>query len=52
MFEEGLYGVIVSIKVLDEGLNIPAVKNAIILAAGVPGNPKQFIQRRGRVLRK
>ena len=50
MFEEGLYGVIVSIKVLDEGLNIPAVKNAIILAS--TGNPKQFIQRRGRVLRK
>ena len=50
MFELGLYDVIVAIRVLDEGLNIPAVKNAIILAS--TGNPKQFIQRRGRVLRK
>lgn len=50
LFEAGLYDVIVAIKVLDEGLNIPAVKNAIILAS--TGNPKQYIQRRGRVLRK
>ena len=49
-FEAGLYDVIVAIRVLDEGLNIPAVKNAIILAS--TGNPKQYIQRRGRVLRK
>jgi superfamily II DNA or RNA helicase len=50
LFQAGLYDVIVAIKVLDEGLNIPAVKDAIILAS--TGNPKQYIQRRGRVLRK
>lgn len=43
-------GVVVSIKCLDEGVDIPAVSHAIILASSQ--NPRQFIQRRGRVLRK
>lgn len=41
---------IVAIKCLDEGVNIPSTKNAYILASS--GNEKEFIQRRGRVLRK
>ena len=40
----------VSIKCLDEGVDIPAVSHALILASSQ--NPRQFIQRRGRVLRK
>ena len=36
-------------KVLDEGMDIPQAKTCIILASS--GNPSQFIQRRGRVLR-
>lgn len=43
-------GIIVSIKCLDEGVDIPAVDHALILASSQ--NPRQFIQRRGRVLRK
>lgn len=43
-------GIMVSIKCLDEGVDIPAVSHALILASSQ--NPRQFIQRRGRVLRK
>ncbi|NOH15414.1 DEAD/DEAH box helicase family protein [Clostridium cochlearium] len=41
---------IVAIKCLDEGVNIPAIQRAFILASST--NPREFIQRRGRVLRK
>ena len=41
---------IVAIKCLDEGVNIPGIKTAFILAS--TSNPKEYIQRRGRVLRK
>ncbi|HAA81076.1 MAG: type restriction protein res subunit [Defluviitaleaceae bacterium] len=40
---------IVAIKCLDEGFNIPAIKTAFILASTT--NPKEYIQRRGRILR-
>ena len=43
-------GVLVSINCLDEGVDIPTVTHALILASSQ--NPRQFIQRRGRVLRK
>jgi superfamily II DNA or RNA helicase len=42
-------GVLVSIRCLDQGVDIPAVDHALILASST--NPRQFIQRRGRVLR-
>jgi superfamily II DNA or RNA helicase len=42
--------VIVAIKCLDEGVNIPGIHTAFILASTT--NPKEYIQRRGRVLRK
>lgn len=41
---------LVAIKCLDEGMNVPAIKTAFILASST--NPKEYIQRRGRVLRK
>ena len=41
---------LVAIKCLDEGVNVPAIKTAFILASST--NPKEYIQRRGRVLRK
>lgn len=41
--------VLVAIKCLDEGVNIPKIKTAFILASTT--NPKEYIQRRGRVLR-
>lgn len=40
---------LVAIKCLDEGVNIPNIKTAFILASTT--NPKEYIQRRGRVLR-
>jgi superfamily II DNA or RNA helicase len=43
-------GVVVSVRCLDEGVDIPAVSHALILASSQ--NPRQFIQRRGRVLRR
>ncbi|MDJ0725341.1 MAG: DNA phosphorothioation system restriction enzyme [Prochloraceae cyanobacterium] len=48
-FETGQLQGLVSIRCLDEGVDIPAIKNAVILAS--TGNPRQFIQRRGRILR-
>ena len=45
---EGLQA-LVAIKCLDEGVNIPSIKMAFILASTT--NPKEYIQRRGRVLR-
>jgi superfamily II DNA or RNA helicase len=41
---------LIAIKCLDEGVNIPAIKTAFILAS--TSNPKEYIQRRGRVLRR
>ena len=41
---------LVAIKCLDEGVNIPNIHTAFILASST--NPKEYIQRRGRVLRK
>lgn len=46
---EALGGVLVAIKCLDEGVDIPSVDHALILASS--RNPREFIQRRGRVLR-
>ena len=43
-------GILVSIRCLDEGVDIPSISHALILASSQ--NPRQFIQRRGRVLRK
>ena len=40
---------LVAIKCLDEGFNIPEIETAFILASTT--NPKEYIQRRGRVLR-
>ncbi|MGV8155000.1 MAG: DEAD/DEAH box helicase family protein [Alkaliphilus sp.] len=41
---------VVAIRCLDEGVNIPGIKTAFLLASST--NPKEYIQRRGRVLRK
>lgn len=43
-------GVVVSIRCLDEGIDIPSVTHALILASSK--NPREYIQRRGRVLRR
>lgn len=41
---------LVAIRCLDEGVNIPSIKTAFIMASST--NPKEYVQRRGRVLRK
>lgn len=48
-FENGDLQGLVAIRCLDEGVDIPAIKTAVILASS--SNPRQFIQRRGRILR-
>ena len=42
-------GILLSIKCLDEGVDIPSVSHALIIASSQ--NPREHIQRRGRVLR-
>ncbi len=48
-FGLGLTGVLLAIKCLDEGVDVPRAERAYILASS--GNPREFIQRRGRLLR-
>ncbi|WP_027449532.1 DEAD/DEAH box helicase family protein [Xylanibacter brevis] len=48
-FAEGKIHVLTSMKCLDEGVDVPRSELAIFCAS--TGNPRQFIQRRGRVLR-
>ena len=43
-------GILVSIRCLDEGVDIPETTHALIIASSK--NPREFIQRRGRILRK
>ena len=45
-----MYQVLTAIRCLDEGVNIPNIQTAFILSSSQ--NPKEFIQRRGRLLRK
>jgi DNA phosphorothioation system restriction enzyme len=49
-FESAKLQALVAIKCLDEGVDVPATQTAYILASST--NPREFIQRRGRVLRK
>lgn len=49
-FAMGKIQVLTSMKCLDEGIDVPRSEMAIFCSS--TGNPRQFIQRRGRVLRK
>lgn len=48
-FSIGQLGVLLAIRCLDEGVDIPSARIGIILASS--GNTKEFIQRRGRLMR-
>ena len=48
-FASGNLEVLTSMKCLDEGVDVPRSELAIFCAS--TGNPRQFIQRRGRILR-
>jgi superfamily II DNA or RNA helicase len=49
-FEEGKIEILMAMKMLDEGVDVPRAEIGIF--ASSTGNPRQFIQRRGRLLRK
>jgi superfamily II DNA or RNA helicase len=48
-FEKGEIDVLTAMKCLDEGVDVPRAELAIFCSS--TGNPRQFIQRRGRILR-
>ena len=50
MFANADLQALIAIKCLDEGVNIPMIKTAFILASTT--NPREYVQRRGRLLRK
>ena len=49
-FDKGDIETLVAIKCLDEGVDIPSTRAAYFLAS--TSNPREFVQRRGRVLRR
>ena len=49
-FKDNTINALIAIKVLDQGVNIPAIEKAIIIASA--RSKRQYIQRLGRVLRK
>lgn len=49
-FKEGRITSLLAMKCLDEGIDIPACKQAFLLASA--NKVRQYVQRRGRVLRK
>jgi DNA repair helicase RAD25 len=48
-FRKGVYNVIVTSKILEEGIDVPEANVAIILSGS--GSKREFIQRLGRILR-
>lgn len=49
-FAEGKYDVLVAMKCLDEGVDVPPARKAILMASS--GNPREYIQRIGRIIRR
>ena len=49
-FADGDIDILLAMKCLDEGVDIPRAEHAIFCSS--TGNPRQFVQRLGRVLRK
>jgi superfamily II DNA or RNA helicase len=49
-FKDGLISALVAIRCLDEGIDVPACRTAYLIASS--RNPRQFILRRGRILRR
>ncbi|MFA7030366.1 MAG: DEAD/DEAH box helicase family protein [Candidatus Cloacimonadaceae bacterium] len=48
-FNNGDFEVLLAMKCLDEGVDVPSTKTAVLMCSS--GNPKEYIQRRGRILR-
>lgn len=49
-FSKGNVNALVAMKCLDEGVDVPSAEIAIIMAS--TSNPREYIQRRGRILRR
>lgn len=49
-FDKGIFSALAAIRCLDEGVNIPSIESAMILASN--DDYREFVQRRGRILRK
>ena len=49
-FSEGVYQVLVAIKCIDEGVDVPNAQVAILMSSST--NPREYIQRIGRVVRR
>lgn len=49
-FKSRKYRVLVAIKCLDEGIDIPSAKRAIVMASST--NPREYVQRIGRIIRQ
>ena len=49
-FKQQEYQVLVAIKCLDEGIDIPSADTAIIMASST--NPREYVQRIGRIIRQ
>lgn len=50
LFDDGDYDALVAMRCLDEGVDVPSTRQAILMSNS--GNPMQFVQRRGRLLRQ
>ena len=49
-FKQKKYQVLVAIKCLDEGIDIPSASRAIVMASST--NPREYVQRIGRIIRQ
>jgi superfamily II DNA or RNA helicase len=49
-FNKGEISALAAIRCLDEGINIPCIKSALILSSN--DDYREFVQRRGRILRQ
>ncbi len=49
-FSKGKYQILVAMRCLDEGVDVPPARTAILLSSS--GNPREYIQRIGRVIRR
>lgn len=49
LFNRGQISALAAIRCLDEGINIPSIKSALILSSN--DDYREFVQRRGRILR-
>ena len=49
-FDSGRLQALVAMRCLDEGVDVPSTRVAYILASS--SNPREFVQRRGRILRR